>query len=276
MSYLLIDLKVRKSNMLQGLGILSPTPVLPAVLAMHALDKRLNERLGVQGVGIIHKHCQPWIEALDDKGYLKPALVQRRGAYLFDDEENPAAMPAQPMALADIELTLLLQCRHEVSDPHDVERVLSSMRLAGGDIESDSLRVQSVPDWDDALKKIRHGFWIDDASHEMASGSDPVRALLRATRVSGWMVPANLGYALLEVPRERVGARDGRLHAFAEDMIGLVRYTSLYRARQDGLRPARIWRYGWDGDQFLVTNRAGVLLNKSRAPSFSCGSSANV
>lgn len=278
MSYLVIDLTVRKANMLQALGILSPVPVLPSVLAMHALDKKMDGGLGVRRVGIVHRHAEPWMESMDDKGadgkktYMKRQLVQRRGAYLFDSEKNVQKTPLQPMALADLELTLLLDCDHDISEGA-LERVrerLRTMRLAGGVIEKPGAR--PFPTWDQALRNLR-GRWIDDATALLAepeSHPNPIHGLLEATRngkaKSAWLAPANLGYALLEDPEERTGARDGRPHAFAEDMIGLVGYTSMFHVRKD-LKPDRLWRYGWDGDQFLVTNRpdSDIPLAMARA-----------
>jgi hypothetical protein len=261
--YLVIDLKARKTNMLQSLGLVSPAPVLPAVLAMHALDRNLQWRLGVRGVGLVHKHCEPWIDYLDNKGFLEPAVVQRRGGYLFDSEAKPQATSMQPMALADIEWTLLLHCEHEISDVEDVRRTLSVMRLAGGVIEH--TRVWGFTQWDEALRALRAGRWIEDVTERMQPAHHPVRALLEATKAGqGWVVPANLGYALLETPGARPGARDGRTHAFAEHMMGLVCYTSLFKIKKAGLNPTNLWRYGWDGDQFLVTNRPDVRLSPSR------------
>ncbi|MDA8191988.1 hypothetical protein A9R16_013285 [Acidiferrobacter thiooxydans] len=268
MSYLVIDLTAHKTNMLHTLGIVSPAPVLPTILAMHALDKKLGGRLDVRGVGLIHRHSAPWIEHLDDKGYLKPALVQRRGTYLFDSEENLYGIPMQPMALADIEWTLVLHCENDVSDVSAVIGMLHTMRLAGGRIQG--IKARTFDQWDKAVSALRTGRWIDDVTPMLQSGPNPIQALLSATRpgarnTEGWVVPANLGYALLEDPIARQGARDGRPHAFVEDMVGLVRYTSLFQARTKGLKPANLWRYGWDGDQFLVTNRQDVSLTPGRA-----------
>lgn len=263
MSYLVIDLTARKTNMLQALGIMSPAPVLPTILAMHALDKKLKGCLDVRGVGLIHRHSAPWIEDLDDKRYLKSVLVQRRGTYLFDSEKDLYGIPMQPMALADIEWTLLLDCRHDVSDVDAVTDMLRTMRLAGGLIQG--VHARTFDEWDRAVSALRAGRWIDDVTPMLQSGPNPIQTLLSATRnTEGWVVPANLGYALLEDPVTRPGARDGRPHTFVEDMVGLVRYTSLFQVRAKGLKPTDLWRYGWDGDQFLVTNRSDVSLATSR------------
>ena len=271
MNYLLIDLKATKTNMLQSLGLLAPAPVMPAVLMAHALDHKLPQPLGITGVGIVHQHATPWIEHLDKQnGYLERALVQRRGACLFDKHDiasgsgaGPQQNAMQPMALADIELTVLLQCERSLSDHEHVRETLLRMRLAGGPIHS--AYVSGYSTWDEAIAQtLRGGHWVEDATDLLTDAPDPLSAALDAVRSrdNGWIVPANLGYALLEPPRERRGARDGRHHAFAEPMIGLIRYVPATTARspERALSPQDLWRYGWDADQFLITNRRGISL----------------
>ena len=116
-TYLTIDLKVHKASMLQSLSVISPAPVFAAVMAMHALDKKLGGTLSVQGVGIIHKDAKPWIEQMPTmKGYLLQEIVQKRGAYPFSSKANPTQNSMQPMALADLEWALLLECDHPPRD----------------------------------------------------------------------------------------------------------------------------------------------------------------
>ena len=257
MNYLTIELRASKVSMLQNLSILSAAPVFAAVMAMHALDKKIHGGLGVQGVGLIHQNAQPWIEHLEDKGYPQSEIVQRRGAVLFDSAPDPSANPMQPMALADLEWTFLLACER-AGDPDEIENLLITMRLAGGEVHR--ARVRSFDSMDAAVRSIRRGFWIDDDSDVLVGSDNPMVVLLQAQRSAPWRIPANLGYALLESPAPREGARDAHPHAFAEHMIGLLRYTPIHLAR-DNISLKTLWRYGWDADQFLVTNRPDVSLS---------------
>jgi len=270
MNYLVIDLHASKTNMLQSLAVLAPAPVMPAVMLAHALDKRLARPLGVRGVGIVHHHAEPWIEQLEDKGWLQQALVQRRGACLFDKNDivsgkgtGPQQNAMQPMALADLDWTLLLACERGISNPEEVCETLLRMRLAGGLIRSAETRAFS--DWDSALgQALRRGFWVDDATELLSGAADPQQAALDAilNPDTGWIVPVNLGYALLEPPVRRHASRDDARHAFAEPMLGLIRYVraSEARNREHSLSPEDLWRHGWDADQFLITNRRGAHL----------------
>ncbi len=263
-SYWTLDLSVSKANMLQSPYILSPAPVFAAVLAMHALDRELGKPdgeaygLGIEGVGIVHHDAKPWIDALENtKGFLENMIVQRRGACLFGDDatgksKKPQQNALQPMALCDLRWTLVLAGRRE-ADARRIEKQMSALRLAGGTFRS--VRVSEWETLDDALHSLRTGFWVRDISDQIAGKGNPMEALLHRSKEGPWRIPANLGYALLESPAEgRQGAREGCPHAFAEHLIGLLEFVPMVRLRGQ-LTQADLWRFGWDDDQFLVTNR---------------------
>jgi len=280
-TYLVIDLRVKKASMLQSIDFITPAPVFAAVMAAHALDMEMGKRgsaLGVSGVGLVHQHCQPWLEHLENKkGWMERHLVQRRGACSIENPKNkePQSNPLQPDALTDLEWTLVLDCAANLGDAasREIEGQLMRMRLAGGVIAL--ARVRAHSQWDDVLQGMKSGFWIDDASAllEAEADPDPFIALIQAARSGAWVVPVNLGYALLEAPAQgRSGSRDAKPHAFAEHMIGLIRYTPA-RLAKVGLLPDKLWRHGWDGDQFLVTNRSGVILSAAYKLVNACASS---
>lgn len=263
-TYLVLELKIHKASMLQSLSVITPAPVFAAVMAMHALDKKLDGALAIQGVGLIHKDAKPWIEQLpSDKGYLSQELVQKRGACPFGSSSNPTKNSMQPAALADLEWALLLECEKSPSNPDQVANMLLRMRLAGGEITD--ARVRMHDSMDKAIRSLRSGFWIDDATdllvQDVPQGkpANPVEQLLRKTREAVWTVPVNLGYVLFTEPTIRKGARDGFDHAFAEHLIGLIKYTPL-RVKRQKITSESLWRYGWDQDHFLVTNRSDVQL----------------
>lgn len=270
MNYLVIELKARKCNLLQSLAVFSPAPVFAANMAVHALDKRLEKKgltLGVTGLGLVHNDATIWEESMEaTTGYLQAAEpVWQRGAAAFDISgatKKPQGNSIQPQLLGDIEWTLIIQ--HEVSADGRKERIrneLLNMRFAGGVI--DEAFIQCATDsLQDALRAVRRGYWIDDVTDRLEGEGEAVEKLLAATRSDSWVVPVNLGYALLEAPGERIGSRDGCAHAFAEHMIGLVKLTSIHQVR-DEIQSSRFWRYGWIEDQFLVTNRPELVLQNS-------------
>lgn len=262
-TYLILDLKVSKASMLQTLSFITPAPVFAAMMAMHALDKKLNEILDIQGVGIIHRNAKPWIEQLPSKeNYLNQELVQKRGAYTFSSKNKPTSNSMQPVALADLEWTLLLECAGSPRDSQQVENVLSMMRLAGGTIQR--AKVSIYHSLDEALVQLRSGFWVDDVTDKLIKNSDneskPLLVdLLKATQEESWIVPVTLGYVLFEEPSIRKGSRDGAKHSFVEALVGLIQYTSL-RTKKANLTRENLWRYGWKNDHFITTNRSDLIL----------------
>jgi hypothetical protein len=270
MNYLILDLEVKKANMLQSPSVVSPAPVFAAVMAMHALDKRLPDPLGVAGVGIVHQTYSPCIEMMPTKsGYLDSALVQRRGGCIFgfgdfkrEKGSGPQQNSIQPSAFADYHWKLVVACRNEVPRAK-LDSAVLQLRFAGGVIERAA--IAQYDEWERALASLRSGFWVDDVTDTIEESPNPVQQMLDVTCKPGWNLPATLGYALLERPRDRAGARDGKRHAFAEAMLGLVSFTPVALAKDRGLTPDCLWRYGWDEDQFIVTNRSGVSLSASPA-----------
>jgi CRISPR type I-F-associated protein Csy2 len=301
-TFFYISLEISKANMLQNPSFITPAPVFATLMAMHALDMRLGGQLGVNGVGIIHHDHRPWIDyPTTNEGYIAPALVQRRGAYLLDGVPKPQATPMQPMALTDLKWSLLLSCDNDI-ETAQIKHVLMNMRLAGGQINEERLRVRSFEKLDDAVGHIRNGYWLEDVTSILALDSvscemqqkkveqdqtekqlsnvstikvdlskNPAERLLQLTspQVYGFSGPVNLGYSLLSAPTKRRGSRDIRGeacdHAYAEHLIGLVQFIPVRKAKERGIiNASKFWRSGWVGDEFLVTNNADIALSKEK------------
>ncbi len=271
MSYLVIDIDAVDANMMQSPSILAPMPVMPAILFAHALDLKLGGDLGVRGVGLVHKTCSPGIEFLqNENGSLDNYLRYKRGAYLFGEDvanggTGPVQNSVQPEVRCNYSWTLLLRCTASAYEElkKRATREMMTMRFAGGPIVRAYAHMTN--DVETALTLLRRGFWIDDASNLLAGATNPIEQLLRLAAGEGdhgWLIPANLGYALLDQPTKRAGARDGFPHAFAEAMIGLVRLTPVRAAiSKEKNISNRLWRHGWVVDQFVVTNRQDFQLS---------------
>lgn len=256
MTYLIVDLHIKKASMLQCISVIAPTPVFAAIMMTHALDKKMNNRLGIQGVGLVHKNYRPWVESLDkSSGGLEHVIVQRRGAYLFDSVATPQSNSLQPNALADYHWTLILDCSQQLPSEikNEVTNLLETMRFAGGNIVR--AKASLTDDWNTALRMSRPGFWIDDVSNLLeSSDQSPAELLVSSCAEKSWVMPSTLGYSLLAKPVSRIGARDEHEHSFVEHMLGLVQFKAMNQVFTT-LTPANLWRFGWSGDEFLVTNR---------------------
>lgn len=271
MSYAILNIEVKNASMLQAHSILSPAPVMPAMMFAHALDFRLGKKLGVNGVGLIHKSCSPRIEYMqNESGFTEKLVAFRRGGCMFGKDvasggSGPKENAMQPEALCDYSWAILLSCSAIASSEmsENIGKELESMRFAGGTISS--FKVAMTEDVEKAKRLLSSGFWIDDATDLLSTSSSPLEDLLAIAKKgdgSGWILPANLGYALLEPPEARRGARNEKPHAFAEAMIGLVRLTPVRAALSDENIAQRLWRHGWSKDQFLVTNQHNQQLSE--------------
>lgn len=265
MSYIILDIEVSKASALQTAYILTPLPVFAAVMLAHALDAELGKKrlpLNVRGVGLVHRSASPWIEHLEGKT-LEMQAVQQRAGCLFDGVSEPISTPVQPGLLTDLSWTLLLHCKSAVDDSalDLVKRQILNMRLAGGNIKSVRARMRET--WTQALDAVGRGYWIDDASGLIANHKDPALSLVASTQDQAWTLPVTLGYSLIERPvKERKGARDAQAHAYAQHMIGLVRLRSVRTLLASNAAPTSsdLWRWGWVGDEFVVSNKSDTPL----------------
>lgn len=241
MHYLRLNLHVRGAGMQQSPSVITPAPVLACVLFAHALDKKLDDALDVQGVGIVHHSAQPWLEHIDAKGFVQSSVIDRRGATLFEPgkvKQGVMTHSAQTQPMTSLHYTLVLEVRYELPLKQVRQRV-QAMRLAGGTIEQAHARF--FDDLPSALRSISKGFWVQDATREVWGALEPDADLLSsclqqlARRDLGWLAPVNLGYSLLGPAQPREGARDGAPHAFAEHLLGVVRFVPLRKLA--ALRP---------------------------------------
>lgn len=271
MSYFVIDLQVKRAGMIQHHKLVAPAPVFAAVMFVHALDKK-TELGGINGVGLIHRTYRPYIEHIEHKPdkvdhlLVDECLISQRGACGFSiDNNSPKEMSIQPAVHADLIWTLIVSCNNAFdrdSESH-VRDTIKGMRFAGGCIERAIVR--NFDNYDDAFRP-RGGMWIDDATTgPITSAEELLEPLARqggGKKERLWLAPANLGYATIETPRPRKGSRSECQHAYAEHLLGLVSYTPIHR------KPAEekhLWKHGWVGSQFVVTNRDQPL---SATPTF--------
>lgn len=71
----------------------------------------------------------------------------------------------------------------------------------------------------------------------------------------GWVIPATLGYASLTGFAARGGAREGKPHAYAEPLVGLVQYVTL---RDWAERPLPLWHGHWPREDVFVVTQQGA------------------
>lgn len=242
---LLKDMRVQRMNIMQTPFIASACPVFACVMLGHMLAKRFDAN--DLGVGIVHHAAEPDIESMSNKnGWVSASTVLYRGA-TNESDAAPTGAPVIPAVAANARLSLIIKLDEQ---PQEIraEEAVRSIRLAGGIVPMPP-RVMFFDDLKSAIAACGRGFWLEDAAdivrQRLSDGAPPEEAVLTPVEAPGWYVPATIGYRRISAFAHRNGVRDGLKHAFAEALLGLVKYQSIYRL---GETPS-LWQYQWIGDR---------------------------
>lgn len=192
---------------------------------------------------------------------------QIQGASYIDEKDHIAsgfAKSLQPTARCHGEISVVIEVGNEPISLDAVKDFLWSARLGGGAIAAHGTVVVCAS-FDEVIKTVGGGFWVTDRSDLVAQvmgqdGLDGTEALIRILATNSreqqvyakatldereqrekpesWLSANVIGYAALEPLTKRIGVREGLPHAYAEPLVGLVRYRSL---RENGQIP--FWSY---------------------------------
>jgi len=265
-------IRVQRANALATPYIISPT----VPFAVWGLAHAVGRDIGIQpaGVGIVHRDARLLGEnevPNSWRGLFYPH--QYRGATYIDkrDYSSKASTPMlalQPTVSMHLELSVVFAFGDDAPSPDEIRKSLEARRLAGGQIVSfDDPEILTTLDGRDGVmgRLASGGFWIVDRSTELLnSASGRIETLFRkcndrpAPGPDGkhppkrWLNPAVVGYAAITPFEERIGARQGLHHAFAEPMVGLAEYIS---NRAVETSSPLFWRGSWVGsDVFAVSS----------------------
>lgn len=261
MNYLVIPfIRSQAANIHNASFLIGGPPVLAAYFFAHALSRRLN--FMASGVGLVHHHAEPKGERA--WGIFYPQQ-RKSAAFTFGpnrgrdySSKNKHALSLQPVATADICATIIVECEG-LRSIEGVDRFLHSARFSGGAVTSSGKPV-TFATLEDALDTVNSGFAVIDRRDilERRGAQDSAElfvealgAVPRKEGVSTWLSATCLGYAAISSFDDRVGVREGYLHAFAEPMIGLVQYRSIRECRT--LASSLLWQGEWvKSDVFRV------------------------
>lgn len=277
--YLLLPrLEIQAANAQAAWWLINAAPVMAANLFAHHLGLKTGRRFP-QSVGIVHHDAQ----LLGERFYRnKLHPQQRRGAVFIDKADYPEPragekrrpiLSLQPTASCHLSLSLVLAFSQSDGLPSlsRVQGFLAGARLAGGQILRHSAP-QALDTAEAVRQALRSGAWLVERMDllESATAGDSLDALIaacaRRTPVAGdaaapeeagggWIVPATLGYATLTGFAARGGAREGKPHAYAEPLVGLVQYVSL---RDWAERPLPLWHGHWPREDVFVVTQQGA------------------
>lgn len=234
----------------------------PPPTAFHGFTHALGLAIGARtnGVGIIHHNIEFLGEVL--YGKLHPHQFHASGLIDKDDysSKNPHALSSQPSARCNLTISLVIRFSDEEAERFSIQKTqhfLSGARLAGGNIiEYGELQYESDPDV--IIRRVRSGQALHERQDLMVRepGEDYLDVILRLARRSGesernhnFLMPTTLGYRAITRIEQRVNARKGFPHAYAEPLVGLVQYKSV---RDAGI-PLWIARHDTENQSFIVT-----------------------
>lgn len=259
MHYLVIkNIHAQRVNCWQTAYLVSPAPVFACSMLGHAIAARLQVK--DLGVGIIHHSHEYEIEVFPDinkKPY--PCYFQGASTEANSEKKTPRENPIIPTVTGHITLSLIIQLDQAV-DNDRCKRLLRKMRfrLAGGIVPQDPF-ISDTDDLTEAIRRCGRGYWLSDAvttvQERLERGIGIIEAVMGKIELPGWHVPAVVGYRALTRFANRKGARDNLPHAFAEALVGLVRYDSIYQILRNKEQP-KLWRHQWlDKTTFIVSQQ---------------------
>ncbi|MBS0981356.1 type I-F CRISPR-associated protein Csy2 [Acetobacter thailandicus] len=149
-------------------------------------------------------------------------------------------------------------------------RVLTGCRIAGGIIQNDAVKVQALTPDGSAFRGLRRGYAMlapEQTKRQVISKGDNdslaniASLLFPVERPAGfgWIVPAAVGYHLLEEPNlapRRTHTRSKDVpHVFAEPLLGIAELVSVRNRRLTELSPeefvSTFWHWDARGDMIL-------------------------
>ncbi|CAK0773987.1 CRISPR-associated protein Csy2 [Gammaproteobacteria bacterium] len=258
--FLLIPrIEVHNANAQPAFWIVGAPPPTAFHGFAYALGLAINAKQN--GVCIIHHD----IEFLGEVFYGQLHPHQFRAAGLIDKDDyssrNAHVLSSQPTARCNIIASLAICFNDEEVEKvsmNAVERFLSGARLAGGSIiEHEKIVFETDPE---KIKRHIHTGWAlherQDLMVRQPDDRDYLDVVLRVTRKErernpdhDFVMPTTLGYRTITPIEQRVNARKGLPHAYAEPLVGLVQY----KAVRDGGLPVWIAKHDAVTQIFVVT-----------------------
>lgn len=257
-------MKVKKANVLTSFYAITPTPIMACHLFSHAMARKID----VEDLGIAVIHHQSRLHSGNIEK-TKVGLQIPRSATLIDSHDYVSggiALPLQPVATADLEITLIIEV-DGFPDHEEITEFMDCARLSGGVISG----YRSIEVTRELIEGHypTTGYWLIDRSDLLAGSTDMAKSMVeclsriekkrdeadspdiedteQAQASFSFLCPIVPAYALTSMPsNETPGVRllddlSTPEHAFCEPMLGLGQYVSVRRYK--GQLP--FWRASW-------------------------------
>ncbi|UYM16289.1 type I-F CRISPR-associated protein Csy2 [Endozoicomonas euniceicola] len=265
--YLIIpDLQLENANFQQGWlvkGMLSITALGGWVEKLRRkIDPEKQWIKNIQAGMAIHQYG----ELCDRKAYAE--------THREDKHYKKSRVKLEPLGMVKMDLLLRIQASEMSSQCMEelIEKKLRHFvmgRLAGGwfyQKEEPNLRMfQSAAELMKYVQYYRHHtFFVLDASEDLKlsrsnmdgemDALDNLLSLLSSEQSVGpetiRYAPGVVGYALLEKPVKRSGARNELVHAYAEPLLSLIKMVPVVSIKQYGSEDV-FWRWFWKENQLI-------------------------
>jgi len=256
--FLVKDLRATRVNLLMN----DFAAGLPSPLSFLGLADLLARNLGLAPWSA---RVLPILHRVDlSEGRSKPEMENKSGS--FEPIETMEDLTGS------VQLSLLLHlpgCESESA----VRAQMQGRRIAGGLIQNDRIDVQAVPPDGSALRTLKRGYAMlrpEQAERRFIATGDTTPEQPSLARLAsllypperpegfGWIVPAAVGYRLLEDPQTvptRIRTRSKEIpHVFAEPVVGIAELVSVRNKRLTGLSSAELGAtlWAWDARGDLV------------------------
>lgn len=257
--FLVKDLRATRVNLLMN----DFAAGLPSPLSFLGLADLLARNLGLAPWSA---RVLPILHRVDvSEGRSKPEMENKSGS--FEPIETMEDLTGS------VHVSLLLHlpgCESESA----LRAQMQGRRIAGGLIQNDAIDVQAVTPDGSAFRSLKRGYAMlrpeqverrfismGDTTSEQPSLAHLASLLYPAERGEGfgWIVPAAVGYRLLEDPRTfpaRIRTRSKEIpHVFSEPVVGIAELVSVRNKRLTGLSNAELgatlWAWDARGDLIL-------------------------
>lgn len=252
---------VQGANLLTSSLVAGGPPVMAAAMFAHQLARVADTN--DLGVVLVHHHRQD----LGQWAYGKFQAQQRRGAVFIDKADyagGSVSLSLQTTMTAHMRVSLMVAF-DSLQDLAAIRDMLAQARFAGGQVQRHG-EITVFTKLSEAIQALPAGFAVRDVSpllqERMAQknqGRLEAMVDLLAARpdpeegVPPWLAATTLGYAALTPFQSKAGAREGKPHAYAEPLTGLVRYQPLREIDRKDFKDL-VWCYTWPRpDVFLLT-----------------------
>jgi hypothetical protein len=226
---------------------------LPSPLSFLGLGDLIMRNMGLEpwSARVIPVLHQVYVS----EGRTKPEMDNKSGIF------EPIETMEDLTGTVDVSLLFHLPgCESE----SDLRAQIDGCRIAGGVIQNDDFKVEAVTPDGSAFRGLRRGFAMvrpELPERRFITSGDLTPDQIGIARIAamlfpaerppgfGWVVPASVGYRLLEDPEtvpQRIRTRSKTIpHVFAEPVLGIAELVSVRNSRLTGLTMSGLDQLFW-------------------------------